>query len=202
MAEYSGYILPEIPARDEAKYPIVFISIYEQGFACLTFADKPAFVTDLDGDGKRTYTLQQTSQDPYDETKMIYGKEYVAALRDPVSDVLNTVYPGISTSAWLELPWELGDFGIPEGSYYALSCGTGPHWSNTTLYDVSGNVVIQAADAAQTGFPLTSWLWGFVMGLCGKPLPLHTQVDAAVLNRVLYIWKAEVRQNGDTLEVL
>ena len=174
MAEYNGYILPDIPARDEAKYPIVFISVYPQGFACLSFADKLGFVTDLDGDGNRTYSLLQTSQDPYEETKLIFGKEFVAALSDPVSNVLNTVYPGISTGAWMELPWELGNFDIPEGSYYAMSCGTGPHWTNTTLYDVSGNVVIQGAGAEQAGFPLESWLTGFALGLAGKPLPMGT----------------------------
>jgi hypothetical protein len=102
----------------------------------------------------------------------------------------------------MELPWELGNFGIPEGSFYAMSCGSGPHWANTTLYDVSGNVVIRGEGAEETGFPLASWLWGFALGISGKALPLYTSVDAAVMNRVLHIWKAEVKQDGDTLEVL
>jgi hypothetical protein len=171
MPKYNGYELPALP---ETEYPIAFISVYPAGFACLSFADKPAYVVDIDGDGNRTYTLLQTSQDPYDESKMIFGKEYVVATVDPIPDVVSIAYPGISTTEWMELEWELGDFDIPYGSYYGMSCGTGPHWSNTTLYDVSGNVVIEGTEPVNWWFDLKSWLTGFALGLAGKPLSMGT----------------------------
>ena len=172
---YNGNLLPDIEAVwDKTTYPYACIHLFGRT-AFVAFTDKVGYIegySPADGYMLYNYTLGLTTDVEYDPSKVIYAKVYVVALDETGVELNADTYPGINMDSWVEDEWEdvLGT-GNPVNSYYSLPMGNnGPHWTNTTLYDADGNLFLEASDPVAY-FDLRSWLTGYALGLCGKPLP-------------------------------
>lgn len=187
MAKYSynGVVLPALPDYDKEAYPYAFIhlsteideSLGSGKLAYLVVADKQAYLDPTvyeDSPTTYSYTLGLTYVDEYDESKIIYAKKYVIALDDASAESSSATYPGLNTSAWTEMAWDMEPWGIPEGSYYALAAGNGPIWANVALYTEDGDLFIEGSEPVRV-FDLKSFLTGLTLGLAGKPVLLGGQ---------------------------
>lgn len=171
MFELEGYAMPDFPERDEEQYIHAMVSIDSSGgCAYLTFADKLGYIKKVVIDNVWTgnaYTLGLTPEDTYDESKVIYEQSYVVMLDEAYKDALELLYPGITTTAWLQ--YKPSSKQTPSGGYYSLAMNYGPQWTNTDLYDEDGNLFLSAAGKK---FPLREWLSWRISGLCSRPVPM------------------------------
>ena len=167
MFELNGYQMPDFP---ESRYPYAMVSLDSSGgCAYLTFTDKVGYIKKVIVDNVwygNSYTLGLTADATYDESKVIYEESYVVMLDETYKDALELLYPGITTTAWLQ--YKLSSLQTPSGGYYSIAMNYGPQWSNVTLYDEDGNLFLSAGKK----FPLQGWLSWHVIGLCSRPLPM------------------------------
>ena len=177
---YNGNLLPDIePLWNRTLHPYACVSIMGN-IASVIFTDKVGYIqrdiheTEFGEYVVGTYTLGLTTNVEYDPSKVIYAREYVVALNETGVQTWADTYPEISMDSWVEDEWEdIFETGIPAHGYYALAVQDGPHWSNHTLYDQNGNLVIEPSDPVAY-FDLKSWLTGYALGIAGKPLPAIT----------------------------
>jgi len=164
---YSGCLLPDIePLWDKVTYPLAYISFgscANLGFMTdTTMKGRYAHLVFLDTTGRieKGSTLGTNRYVAYEGT--ISAENYIIALDDDCVGSFSSLWPGISTEAWLRSTNEY---------FTAAAAGEGPHWTNVTLYDSTGSRFLTAT-APVDYFDLTSWLTGLALGRTGRPLAL------------------------------
>ena len=164
---YSGCLLPDIePLWDKVTYPLAYISFgscanlgyttdttMKGRYAHLVFLDTVGYIEKGSTTGTNSYVA-------YEGT--ISAENYIIALDDDCVGSFSSLWPGISTEAWLR----------STNQYYtAAAAGEGPHWTSVTLFDSTGRRFLTAT-APVDYFDLTSWLTGLALGRTGRPLAL------------------------------
>lgn len=170
--KYNDLTLPALPEWDKETYPyaLIFLQMYggesvydtspESGIV-LIVANKLGYLDD-----PRGITNEALETDTYVYT--MGGNDWDGFTPDPI-DYIRWTCPS------LEEGWQEFD----TGSRSQIDAGMKScypdmlAWTNTTLYDADGNVVLEASDPIPI-CDLRSWLTGFALGFSGKPLPLST----------------------------
>lgn len=147
---YNGVKLPKLPEWAKDTYPNAYIckpSGYLHYY--LTVTDKVGY---FDENGW-TYNAP-------DGVTMTHCQFVIAGSEEAVTELSET-YPGISTTEWLM---------FVEGDYRRPYSGT-ILWANHDILYEDGSLYLAASKPNEI-IDLKSWLYGFCLGICGKPLPL------------------------------
>lgn len=191
--KYGGYILQEIPARNKEIYPYVYVSVVDSsGYAYVVFTDKLGYIK-VGESSNNIYTLGLTSDDEYDETKMIRYCDYVIALNESAVTNLSSTWPGISTTSWL--------IDGKDEEVMSHAADGGPHWSNVTIKDENGDIFITGSDPVKVvpNIDHRSLSMGIAIGQSIRPM-LSTTGGSAKGEAVCFTLSAG-NWNGTTYQI-
>lgn len=153
MAKYNGWDLPDLPEYDTAAYPRAYITGVTSdigngavaGDYLLSLVDGAAAIAHSDD----TYT---------EDTGVILFTGVTAQKLYSAAD-----------GAWSEIS------GTDSGTAYILRPDMlVPLWANFDVPKADGTVYLAASEpVAEKKFDLRAWLFGLLLGLAGKPMPLN-----------------------------